>query len=289
MMGVGTLENDQHHTKHFATKWLVFTDLDGTLLDDRYDLRAAGEAMDTLHEHGCICVPASSKTHLEMIELNKFRKFPSPYIFENGAGLCWPSAPEPEHFGRDADEICDLLDHIRGAHDFHYRTFRHISVAELQAITGLSASAAASAKERTGSMPLLWEDSPQALESFSEALSFIGLQVVQGGRFCAVLDKSCNKGLGMRKVAEHFMQPEAKPILVSCGDAKNDLEMLALADIAVLFPGTNGQYVPFNHPVVHYAATSGHEHWLQTMQHILGIEESFSEHSLDRTERHTYE
>ena len=31
--------------------------------------------MDALHEHGCICVPASSKTHLEMMELNKFRNF----------------------------------------------------------------------------------------------------------------------------------------------------------------------------------------------------------------------
>ena len=288
-MGLSTLDTNHTHTKNFATKWLVFTDLDGTLLDRRYDLRAAGKAMDTLHDHGCICVPASSKTHLEMMELNRFRKFPSPYVSENGAGLCWPSALEPEHFGRDADEICDLLDHIGVVHDFCYRTFRHIDVNELQAITGLSESAASIAKQRTGSMPLLWEDSPQALESFSEALGFIGLQVVQGGRFHTVLDKSCNKALGMRKIAEHFMRPEDPPILISCGDAQNDLGMLALSDIAVLFPKTDGKYLQFNHPVVHYATSSGHEHWLATMQHILGIEESFSEHSRLRTETLTLE
>ncbi|NCF75717.1 MAG: HAD-IIB family hydrolase [Proteobacteria bacterium] len=288
-MGLSTLDTNHTHTKNFAAKWLVFTDLDGTLLDRRYDLRAAGEAMDTLHGHGCICVPASSKTHLEMMELNRFRKFPSPYVFENGAGLCWPSALEPEHFGRNADEICDLLDHIGVVHDFSYRTFRHIDAKELQAITGLSESAAGFAKQRTGSMPLLWEDSPQALESFSEALGFIGLQVVQGGRFHTVLDKSCNKSLGMRKIAEHFMRPENAPILISCGDAKNDLEMLALADIAVLFPKTDGSYLKFNHPVVHYATASGHEHWLGAMQQILGIEESFSEHSRLRTETLTLE
>ena len=90
--------------KRFAARWLVFTDLDGTLLDERYDIRSAGAAMDILHEHGCICIPASSKTHQEMSELNKTRKFPSPYILENGAGLYWPSAATPELLGREVAE-----------------------------------------------------------------------------------------------------------------------------------------------------------------------------------------
>ena len=138
-------------------------------------------------------------------------------------------------------------------------------------------------------MPLLWDDSHQALESFSETLGFIGLQVVQGGRFYTVLDKSCNKAIGMRKIAEHFMRPDDRPVLVSCGDAKNDLEMLALADIAVLFPNNDGNYLQFNHPVVHYAAVCGHEHWLETMQHILGIEEPYSVLSQHKTEVQTLE
>ena len=69
------------------------------------------------------------------------------------------------------------------AHNLNYRTFRHIDCTELQAITGLSESAAALAKQRTGSMPLLWEDSDEALETFSEALGFIGLQIVKEGLF----------------------------------------------------------------------------------------------------------
>ena len=102
--------------KHYSFKWLIFTDLDGTLLDRRYDLKAAADAMDSLHQDGCLCVPASSKTHAEMVELSKFRKFPSPYIFENGSGLSWPSARAPELTGRSASEISDLLDHIRDEH-----------------------------------------------------------------------------------------------------------------------------------------------------------------------------
>ena len=46
---------------------LIFTDLDGTLLDDRYDLPGAADALDRVHEMGALVVPISSKTHAEML------------------------------------------------------------------------------------------------------------------------------------------------------------------------------------------------------------------------------
>ena len=141
--------------KHYSAKWLVFTDLDGTLLDRRYDLKAAADAMDSLHQNECLCVPASSKTHVEMAELNNFRKFPSPYVFENGGGLSWPSATAPEMIGRSAEEISDLLDHIRDEHLFNFRLFRDISVVEIAGRTGLTESGARKAKARQASMPLI--------------------------------------------------------------------------------------------------------------------------------------
>ena len=124
--------------KHYSARWLIFTDLDGTLLDRRYDLEAAADVMDSLHQDACLCVPASSKTQAEMAELNNFRKFPSPYIFENGGGLSWPSATAPEIIGRSADEISDLLDYIRDEHLFNFRLFRDISVVEIAGRTGLT-------------------------------------------------------------------------------------------------------------------------------------------------------
>jgi mannosyl-3-phosphoglycerate phosphatase len=257
--------------KPFAARWLVFTDLDGTLLDGRYDLRSAGGAMDTLHEYGCVCIPASSKTQREMSQLNKTRKFPSPYILENGAGLCWPSAAEAELFGRPASEIYDLLDHIREEHKLRYRTFRDISCEELQALTGLDESGAIDAKQRAASVPLVWEDDPEALEKFSEILGFIGLQVVHGGRFQTVLDAACTKAAAVQKVLEHFHWGTQRPTIIACGDAANDLEMLAMADIAILFPASDGQYLSFQHPALHYCEASGHESWLATLQSLLGL------------------
>lgn len=257
--------------KRFTARWLVFTDLDGTLLDERYDLKGAGNAMDALHEYGCICIPASSKTHREMTELNKTRKFPSPYILENGAGLYWPSAAEPELFGRQASEIYDLLDHIREEHKFKYRSFRETSCEELQALTGLDKAGAIDAKQRAASVPLVWEDAPRTLEKFSEILGFIGLQVVHGGRFQTVLDATCTKAVAMQKILQHFHYETRQPPIIACGDAPNDLEMLAAADVAVLFPSSDDEYLSFQHPHLRYCEASGHEAWLETIQHVLGL------------------
>jgi len=47
--------------------------------------------------------------------------------------------------------------------------------------------------------------------------------------------------------------------------------MLAMADIAILFPASNGRYLSFQHPALHYCEASGHESWLATMQSLLGL------------------
>tara|TARA_E500000178_G_scaffold173040_1_gene172286 strand:+ start:948 stop:1799 length:852 start_codon:yes stop_codon:yes gene_type:complete len=271
--------------KHYSAKWLIFTDLDGTLLDRRYDLKAAAAAMDALHQNECLCVPASSKTHIEMAELNNFRKFPSPFIFENGGGLSWPSATAPELIGRSAEEITDLLDHIRDEHLFTFRLFRDISVVEIAGRTGLTEQGARKAKARQASMPLIWTDTQDALERFREILGFIGLQVVSGGLFQTVLDKRCSKAAAMLSIAEQFNRGEYRPALVACGDAENDLDMMTLADTAVLFPNKNGQYIPFDHPRLHFAAKAGHETWLQTLQQMLTLHSDTEAPEQRRTEQ----
>jgi len=47
--------------------------------------------------------------------------------------------------------------------------------------------------------------------------------------------------------------------------------MLTMADIAVLFPSNNGEYLSFQHSALHYCEASGHESWLATLQHLLGL------------------
>ena len=283
------MNNIPGNMKHYSAKWLIFTDLDGTLLDRRYDLEAAADVMDSLHQDACLCVPASSKTQAEMAELNNFRKFPSPYIFENGGGLSWPSATAPEIIGRPAEEISDLLDYIRDEHLFNFRLFRDISVVEIAGRTGLTEAGARKAKVRQTSMPIIWMDTQESLERFREILSFIGLKVVNGGLFQTVLDKRCSKAAAMLGIAEQFNRGECHPKLVACGDAENDLDMMSLADTAVLFPNKAGQYIPFDHPNLHLAPKAGHEPWLQSLQQVLALQSNNYAPELRRTEHTNFE
>jgi mannosyl-3-phosphoglycerate phosphatase len=67
-------------------KTLVFTDLDGTLLDPRtYSWKAATAALEALRTRHAGIVPASSKTFMEMQPLHQEFRLVNPFILENNS------------------------------------------------------------------------------------------------------------------------------------------------------------------------------------------------------------
>lgn len=74
---------------------LVFTDLDGTLLDyDSYSFEAAGPALELLAARGVPVILASSKTEAEMRPIAEAIGISHPMIVENGAGLAGLNAED---------------------------------------------------------------------------------------------------------------------------------------------------------------------------------------------------
>ena len=70
---------------------IVFTDLDGTLLDHNdYSFTAAQPCLDFIRENKIPLIFASSKTSFEIENLCSETNFFHPYIAENGALLCIP-------------------------------------------------------------------------------------------------------------------------------------------------------------------------------------------------------
>lgn len=252
---------------------LVFTDLDGTLLDDKYNLVSASQAMDRFTTNNSIVIPASSKTLQELHQINELRKQPSPLIFENGAGIAYPTTTSDtelpyrvEGQGPSYTELCTLLDQIRSTLKLTFEGFHDLSAEQIAMYTGLSTAAAHLAKQRLFSEPIRWLGTPEEQLSLQKRLQQHDLQLVSGGRFLHVMPMT-NKGIAATSIASTL--DANKPIprwRIACGDSDNDIPLLSWADAIVLFPQRNGEYLKVDRRWVQLATAPGPSDWIQNIE-----------------------
>ncbi len=250
--------------------WIIFTDLDGTLLDDAYDIENACLTLDEVTGWGNVCIPVTSKSYLEVVAINRLRARPAPIIFENGAGIAWPHQSGPEILGKSAAVIREVLKALRSQQGFEFRGFADMTVAELRGRTGLDKQSAADALRRSASEPLVWQDSEAAFTRFTQALDQDGLKVVLGGRFFCVMDAQCDKATACKYLVSKYSSDSYRPKVLACGDAPNDIDMLASGDVALVFPQREGGWleVPAG-PRIHRVSTPGHLAWLSSVKHAV--------------------
>ena len=229
-------------------KRLVFTDLDGTLLDhDTYEFDQAMPAIEQLKGAGVPLIFNSSKTFAEMCELRDAMDLGlCPMIAENGAGVFLPK----EQFERNSSGWRDRGDHWLVAlsesrqhwldlinafprDDLSIQTFHSLGAEGVAELTGLSVSAASLACQREFSEPTSLQGSVQAIGAFVDFIKSHGGQVQQGGRFNTI-SGNCDKGRSMQWLANLIAQTEGCEVrTLALGDAPNDLPMLNAADSAV--------------------------------------------------------
>ncbi|MEM9392685.1 MAG: HAD-IIB family hydrolase [Pseudomonadota bacterium] len=223
-----------------STPLIVFTDLDGTLLDhDTYSYEAARPALQNLARLGAPVILASSKTAAEIAPLREeLRLSACPAIVENGAGVLEAASPPDEDsavYGRLRQALAELPADIRRA----YHGFGDMSVAEVADCTGLSLDKAALAKTRAFSEPGLWQGAADRLPGFLKALAQKGIAARQGGRFLT-LSFGGTKADRMADILAQF----GSPFSIALGDAPNDIEMLERADLGIVIANPHSAALP---------------------------------------------
>jgi len=229
---------------------LVFTDLDGTLLNhDTYRWQAAKPALERLQRANIPVVLNSSKTASEIRDIRATLNNHYPFIVENGAAVvipanCFgPRAEQVVNFGASRGQVLSVLSGMR-SEGYRFRGFADMSVEELGRLTGLSATSAELAKDRQGTEPLLWEGSAEELATFTEKLAAEKLRLVQGGRFFHVMgdfDKADGVRFLLGKYREHYGQESL--VTVALGDSPNDQRMLESVNIPVIIRGVQSDMV----------------------------------------------
>ena len=212
-----------------AVPLVVFSDLDGTLLDhETYDWTPAQPAIRALAEIGAPLILASSKTATEITALQDSMGLAGlPAIVENGAGVIGLADDDTkaDEYGR----LRALLDGLPQTLRQLFIGFGDMSLEQVIDATGLDPDAARAARDRAFSEPGLWQGTEAQKEALIAAISEHGLSARQGGRFLT-LSFGRTKADGMTKVMQHYDAAQS----IALGDAPNDVEMLEAADIGVV-------------------------------------------------------
>jgi mannosyl-3-phosphoglycerate phosphatase len=216
---------------------VVFTDLDGTLLDhDSYSFEAAKPALMLLKQRGIPLILASSKTEAEMRPLSRTLGIDHPMIVENGAGIA--NLPD-SRIGNGAST--DTYLHLRAVletlpPELHacFSGFGDWTAEEVANMSGLSTEAATLAKTRRFSEPGHFNGSDIQKQQFLAHFDTAGFQAVQGGRFFTLMPKT-SKAACMAEVLAVYRRNRGETVRsVALGDAPNDLAMLEAADRGII-------------------------------------------------------
>ena len=239
---------------------VVFSDLDGTLLDHRtYSFEAAKPALRLLKDSNIPLVLVSSKTASELWSIREELDNEHPFVCENGSVVFVPESLSDyaaSIFNSTSRVINGYFGYYRGANrsdilaalsevkeKFKFTGFSEWTAKEIADVTGLPLDAAELAADRMATEPIIWRDADDLFKEFSEYLTSVNLRVIRGGRFYHVMGR-CDKGDAVREIIRLYERAFSDRIhSIGLGDGPNDLEMLRAVDAPILMPDISGKYL----------------------------------------------
>lgn len=209
---------------------VVFSDLDGTLLDHvSYDFSPALPALRALEKRDIPVVLASSKTGAEIMSIREAMALENyPAIVENGAGELSPGRSAEQDYS-EYYKLQSILDDLPVELRLLFRGFADMTDADVADITGLSLETAKLARQRAYTEPGVFSGSAAEKDRFRSALRQAGVSSHEGGRFLT-LSFGQTKADRIRAIMSRLDVSYS----IALGDAPNDRDMLLAANQAVI-------------------------------------------------------
>lgn len=226
---------------------VIFTDLDGTLLDPvTYTWETAKPALDFLDSQGIPLVFVTSKTRAEVEVLRRSLKNTHPFVVENGGAAFVPQGYFPfdvaQSIQRDNLHVlewgkpyCELVSGLQNASKISgckVRGFHDMSSHEVAQSCGLSIDEAALAKTREYDEPFDIQDAALA-PSLLTALERAGLRWTRGGRFYHVCGNN-DKAQAVIQLLSLYGRIYPTVRSIGLGDGLNDVDFLRVVDEPVV-------------------------------------------------------
>jgi mannosyl-3-phosphoglycerate phosphatase len=267
---------------------IVFSDLDGTLLDhDTYRFEAALPALSLIKEKSIPLILCSSKTRTEMEWYRQKLALTDPFIVENGAAIFIPGGrlnlkdqPVREangfqivEWGIPYDRLVGSLRQIREETGLNLIGFSEMSLEEVRRYTGMGKAQAVRARKRDYSEPFIVVDQEAPLELLEQSVKRQGLNLARGGRFFHLMGDN-DKGRAVRFLSALYQKENPNLVAIGLGDSPNDLPLLENVDIPILVKKPSGRHEIWRgEKVVYYTVGIGPAGWNEALLTLLKKEE----------------
>ena len=243
-------------------KVIVFTDLDGTLLDlNTYSYREAQEALELIKVKGVPLIFCSSKTRAEQEFYRDELGIIDPFIVESGGAIFirrgYFKLPYRYHrscndydvieIGRPYTEIRRALERVRVKTQIAFKGYGDMTVDEVASETGLDPEAARRAMMREYEETVELELPQTELERFRRALSREGLKCTFGGRFYSITGPN-DKGKAVAILADLYRRELGSICTIGLGDSLNDVPLFLAVDLPILLQRPGGVWEDIDLP-----------------------------------------
>ena len=234
-------------------KKVIFTDLDGTLLDSNtYSYEKANDALELTKKLMIPLVFCTSKTRAEIEFWRKKIGNKDPFISENGGGIFIPKGyfsfdfqfdKEFKNFylirlGTDYSKLINFINFLK--EKYGIQSFSDMSAEEIAKDADLEILQAKLAKKREFDLPFKILNIKQK-ENILNEIKKHGLNFTVGGRYYHLLGNN-NKGEAVSILSELFRKEYGEVKTIAIGDSQNDFQMLDAVNEGFLVKKKNGSY-----------------------------------------------
>lgn len=236
---------------------IIFTDLDGTLLDVRYSFQPAHEALRYIQRNNMPLVIVSSKTRAEIEYYRRLLDNQHPFVSENGGGIfipehyfeAKPKSSQRYHSSEGHYDVIrlgtrytDLRKTIKDMQEkgFPIKGFGDMTEEEVSLAMGLAIEEARMAKQRDFDEPFFYEGKEESMARIVDFIKMKGLNITKG-RIYHLLGQS-DKGKAVAILIDLFKQKHVAISSVGIGDSPNDIPMLEKVDMPIIVQKPDGTY-----------------------------------------------
>lgn len=264
-------------------KKILFTDLDGTLLDFfDYSYDAAIPALEALEKRNSPIVFCTAKTLAENEYYRKEMGIEDPFIVDNGGAIFIPRNYFAFRFdskikgdyrvvelGASYKVLREALTEIREETGFKITGFGDMTAEEVAKDANFSVEKAELAKAKAYNESFIF-DEPKAKEAILfEKINEKGFSFTHGGRYYSIHGKNANKGNAVTILTQLFKKEYGEIKTIGVGDSTNDIPMLKAVEQPAIVKNKKGTWLDISLPDLYKADGEGPEGWVEVVEKFI--------------------